>query len=148
MMTTEELKQEKFKYFIEANGGISLPAAGFIYWLGLGIAGYYLDPKIWAIAGFFTSGLIFPLGLLLSKPLKSNLLVKHPLASVVMPAMMAMFLSWPMTIAGFVIDVSLVPLCLAIGMSLHWPVIGWMYGNKSCFIHRISSLNKDRKRTS
>ncbi len=92
MMTTEELKLEKSKYFIEANGGISLPAAGFIYWLALGIAGFYLDPKMWAITGFFSSGLIFPIGLLLSKPLKANLMVKHPLAGLVMPAMMAMFL--------------------------------------------------------
>ncbi len=139
-MTTEELNLEKSKYIIETNGGISLPAAGFIYWLLLGISGYYLEANTWALLGFFTSGLIFPLGLLLSKPLNSNLMVKGPLSSLVMPAMTSMFLSWPMIIAGYLTDISLVPLFLAIGMSLHWPVIGWVYGSNTCFIHAISRV--------
>ena len=31
-MIAEELSLEKSKYMIAANGGIALPAAGFIYW--------------------------------------------------------------------------------------------------------------------
>jgi hypothetical protein len=139
-MTTEELNLEKSRYIVATNGGISLPTAGFIYWLLLGIAGYYLAPRTWCLLGFFTSGLIFPLGLLLSKPMKSNLMLKAPLSGVVMPAMTAMFLSWPMIIAGYVTDFSLVPLFLAIGMTLHWPVIGWMYGSKTCIAHAISRV--------
>ena len=30
-------------------------------------------------------------------------------------------------------EVQLVPLVLAIGMSLHWPVIGWSYGRTTLF---------------
>ena len=139
-MTTEELNVEKSKYMIATNGGIALPAAGFIYWLLLGMAGYYLEANTWALLGFFTSGLIFPLGLLLSKPLHANLMIKGPLSGLVLPAMTSMFLSWPMIISGYLTDVSLVPLLLAIGMSLHWPVIGWMYGSKVCLIHAISRV--------
>jgi hypothetical protein len=95
-------------------------------WLLFGISGYYLNINTWAIIGFFTSGLIFPLGLLLSKPLKSDILAKSPLSSLILPAMTAMFLRWPMIIAGYLTNVSLVQLILAIGMSLHWPAIGWL----------------------
>ena len=137
MNISEELVFEKKKYIIEANGGISLPAAGVVYWLALGVAGFYLEPNEWALLGFITSGLIFPLGMLLSKPLKANLMVKTPLSSLIFPAMVSMFLIWPIIIAGYLTSISLVPLFLAIGMSLHWPAIGWMYGSRVCLIHAI-----------
>ncbi len=139
-MTSHQLDFEKSKYIVQTNGGITLPAAGFIYWLMLGAAGFFLKPNAWTLLSFFTSGLIFPLGLLLSKVFKSDLLAKNALSSLAMPAMTAMFLSWPMIIVGYTTDVSTVPLMLAIGMSLHWPVIGWMYGSKACLIHAISRV--------
>ncbi len=139
-MTTEELNIAKQNYFIQTNGGIALPAAGFIYWFALGICGFFVSQNTWALIGFFTSGMIFPLGLLLSKLLKSNIMAKGPLTSLVMPAMTAMFLSWGMIIPGYLADVSLTPLFIAIGMSLHWPVIGWMYGSKTCLAHAISRV--------
>ncbi len=140
-MTTKELDLERSRYFKETNGGISLPAAGFIYWLILGISGSFLEAGTWALFGFFTSGLIFPLGLLLSKPLNSNLMVKGPLSGLALHAMTSIFLSWPMIIIGYHTDVSLTPLFLAIGMSLHWPVIGWMYACKACLIHAITRVS-------
>lgn len=136
-MNQTDLDLEKKNYFLATSGGISLQASGAIYWLTLGIAGFFLSQNHWAILGFITSGLIFPIGLLLSKPLKSNLMLKRPLSSLVMPAMTAMFLTWPMIITGYFSDVAVVPLFLAIGMSLHWPAIGWMYNSKSCMIHAI-----------
>ena len=72
--------------------------------------------------------------------MKSNFMVKNPLSSLVMPAMGALFLSWLMSIAGYLTDVSFVSLFLAIGMSLHWPVIGWVYGSKTYYIHAVSRV--------
>lgn len=133
----EALELGRSTYFVRTNGGISLPIAGFLYWLALGILGFYLKPETWCLTAFFTSGLIFPIGLALSRPFHSNIMLKAPLSGLVMPAMTAMFLSWPMTIAGYLTDTQLVPLFLAIGMSLHWPVIGWMYGSITCTFHAI-----------
>ena len=134
----EQLLEERKDYFIKANGGISLPAAGVIYWLAFGIAGFYLPKDLWTYAAFFASGLMFPIGMLLSKPLKSNLMVKSALASVVFPALLSMLMTWPITIAATFINLDLVPLSLAIGMAMHWPVIGWMYNCKSCLIHAFA----------
>ncbi len=136
-MNSNQLRLAKREYFIKANGGISLPIAGFVYWLSLGICGFFVSNNTWSLIAFFTSGLIFPLGILLSKPLKSNILAKGPLSTLIMPAIAAMFLSWPMIIAGYITDVHLTPLLVAIGMSLHWPVIGWVYGSKVCLAHAI-----------
>lgn len=44
-----------------------------------------------------------------------------------------MLLFWPMLIAAAKTAPELVPLILAIGMSLHWPVIGWSYGRTGLF---------------
>lgn len=133
----KQFELEKKKFLVDANFGISLPAAGALYWLALGIAGFYLDPHTWSVFGFFGSGLIFPIGLMLSKPLKANLNAKSPFSSLAMPAVASMFLSWPLIIAGFMTDPMLVPLFLAIGMSLHWPAIGWMYGSEVCMFHAL-----------
>lgn len=133
----EQQDQERRSLFLKANGGVSLPAAGVIYWLVVGIAGFYLPKELWTRLSLFATGAIFPLGLLLSKPLKADLMVKSPISSLFFPAFAAMVLSLPITIAVAYVDLQLVPLTLAIGMSLHWPVIGWMYNSKSCLIHAI-----------
>lgn len=137
MNFNDQLSQERKAFFMKANGGISLPASGVIYWLGIGIAGFYLPKELWTYVAFFGSGVIFPLGLLLSKPLKSDLMVKSPLSGIVFPALLAMFMSWPITIAAAYSNLELVPLTLAIGMALHWPIIGWMYNCKSCLVHAL-----------
>lgn len=39
-----------------------------------------------------------------------------------------MMLMFPSAIAAFSVAPELVPLILAIGMSVHWPVVAWTYG--------------------
>ncbi len=124
----ESLNKEKKEYIVATNGGIAMPVAGSLYWFGLAAAGLYLSVKGWALLAFYTSGLIFPLGLLLAKFIKSNLLLRTSLTSVLLPAFISMFLFFPSAIAAFIIAPELVPLILAIGMSVHWPVLGWAYG--------------------
>ncbi|GAB3501824.1 hypothetical protein GCM10027341_29110 [Spirosoma knui] len=131
----QALTAQKRQDFLNANAGISLPVAGAIYWTLLGIAGYYLKPGAWVLLAFCTSGLLFPLGLALQKPFKSNLLLKTPLTSLIPFALIAMMLSWAITIPAASIDKSLVPLCLAVGMSIHWPIIGWLYDSRACQLH-------------
>lgn len=137
MHFAQALDQERRYFLVTSNGGIALPVAGAIYWLVLGLAGFYLKPGQWVLLAFFTSGLIFPLGLLLQKPLRANLLVKTPLSGMIAPALMAMLLSWPVTIAASGVNRSLAPLALAIGMSLHWPMIGWLFKSRVCLLHAV-----------
>ena len=133
----QELVNQKRQFLISANAGISLPIAGAIYWAALAIAGFYLKPSQWTLLAFCTSGLLFPLGLALQKPFKSNLMVKNPLSGLIPYALFSMMLSWGIIIPASSIDKSLVPLCLAIGMSIHWPIIGWLYDSKACQLHAL-----------
>ena len=137
MISTEELNEEKDRLFVQAGGGISLPAAGAIYWLALGLVGFYLPAGAWSITALVTSGLIFPLGILLSKPLGADLFPESPLSNLFLPAILPVGLSLAVTIPAFYVDTSLVPLCLAIGMNLHWPTIGWIYGRPVFIVHAV-----------
>lgn len=130
-----ELEQQKRQLLIDANAGISFPVAGSIYWLALAILGYYLEPNFWIFIAFCGSGLIFPLGLLLDKPLKANSMMKTELTKLTFPALMGMLTFWPSAIIAYGSIPDLVPLILAIGMGAHWPVICWMYGLNTGMYH-------------
>mgnify|MGYP003630739712 FL=1 len=132
----QAIDHERKRYCVAAGGGVSLPVAGALYWAVMGGLGFYLAPSQWAIAAAAGSGLIFPLGILLQAPMRSPFMKsKSPLSGVTMAAIAAINLLWPihiLLIGGFP---EAAPLTLAIGMSLHWPIIGWAYHSRVSLIH-------------
>jgi hypothetical protein len=85
--------------------------------------------------------MIFPLALLLAKPLRADLMIRdHPLNSLAPRAVLAINLLWPLYIAMFATAPALVPLSLAIGMGLHWPIIGWLYNSRACMVHAVARV--------
>jgi hypothetical protein len=88
----------------------------------------------WILLAFVTSGGIFPLALLFAKLFRVNFMGdKTAVTDLLFPAFASMLLFWPIAISAFWTYPQLVPLVLAIGMSLHWPIIGWMYGRTAIF---------------
>jgi len=132
-LTAESIAAEQRRLFLAARSGISAPAAGAVYWLALGIAGFYLPPKTWCLLAFVTSGAIFPLAIALQKPLRANMFVKSALDSMTFPTLLPVMLCFGFTIPAFHVEPQLVPLGLSIGMTMHWPTIGWMYGRTAAF---------------
>lgn len=128
------LRDERLNHYVRLRGGYSVPLAGMIYWLGLGVLGYRLELADWAMAAFLSSGAIFPLALILSRMLNNPFMKeKSAVDSVLLPAFAAMLLFWCFIVAAGQEAPSLVPLILAVGMSLHWPVIGWSYGRTGIY---------------
>ena len=140
-LTIYDLDAARRDLLRRSGGGISMPVAGAIYWAALGTAGYFLTPSQWVLAAFFGSGTIFPLALLLAKPLRSDLMIRnHPLNSLAPRAVLAINLLWPVYFAMFATAPALVPLSLAIGMGLHWPIIGWLYNSRACMEHAVARV--------
>lgn len=138
MISSENLREEKKRILALTGGGISLTVAGGIYWLVAGIFGLFLSEGAWVFSVAFASGLIFPLGLLLEKPLGSKLIPDNaPLAALAGFAVLSINLLWPVHIAIIIVAPELLPLSLAIGMGLHWPIIGWMYDSRACLTHAL-----------
>jgi hypothetical protein len=125
MIDSAELKKLLFAdreaTFFRLRGGFPIPLAGATWWAALGTMGYFVhDPNAWILLTFYASGLLFPLALLYARIFRIDFV--------------SMLLFWPVAIAAFWSYPPLVPLVLAIGLSLHWPVIGWHYARTGIYV--------------
>ncbi len=136
-MTTDlekALRHDRLSSYARLRGGYPIPIAGTLYWLALGVCGYFFSLHNWSLIAFITSGTIFPVALQLAKLFRNDFMKdKAATGSLLFPAFASMLLFWPMAIAAFWTEQELVPLILAIGMSIHWPAIGWTYGRNHIF---------------
>jgi len=83
---------------------------------------------------FATSGLIFPLAILIAKIVRNNFLHDRTSVSDAMfPTLVSMVMFWPIAFSAYPTQPAIVPLILAIGMSVGWPVMGWLYGRTALF---------------
>ena len=129
------LRVERLASYYRLRGGYPVPLAGGIWWTALAFAGFAgLSPGRWNLLAFVTSGLIFPLALGLSRVLRVDFMRdRTAVTDVLVPTFLSMMLFWPIAISAFWTQPVLVPLVLAIGMSIHWPVIGWSYGRPALY---------------
>ncbi|MEZ0244027.1 MAG: hypothetical protein ACAH11_11675 [Sphingomonas sp.] len=128
------LLADRLAAYKRLRGGFPIPLAGVVYWGVLGWLGTFLPVHSWCMIAFIGSGAIFPMALVFAAIFR-NPFMKDKTASgdVLLPAFISMLLFWPMIVAALVIAPQLVPLILAIGMSLHWPVIGLSYGRTGLY---------------
>jgi hypothetical protein len=140
MMDSLELQKllhaDREAAFFRLRGGYPIPLAGATWWALLGAMGYVIpDPKQWTIVVFYASGLLFPLALLYARLFKVDFMHdKSAALDVLFPTFASMLLFWPIAIAALWTDPQLVPLILAIGLSIHWPVIGWHYARTGIYV--------------
>ena len=128
------LLRDRLAAFVRLKGGFPIPLAGAIYWAALGVAGYRLSPEDWSLIAFVFSGSIFPLALLMAKLFGNGFMKDRTAAGdVIFYAFVSMLLFWPIAVAALWEAVQMVPLILAIGMSQHWPVIGWSYARPGLY---------------
>jgi hypothetical protein len=108
--------------------------AGAIWWAVLGLLGYRVQPHLWIFIAFASSGLIFPLAILLARLFRNNFMRdRTSVSDAIFPTVISMVLFWPMAFAAYANAPTMVPLILAIGMSVAWPVMGWLYGRVALF---------------
>jgi hypothetical protein len=129
-----EVRRDQIASFIRLKGGFPFPLAGAMYWVALGVAGYYLPLKPWSLAAFVFSGAIFPLAVILSKLFGCEFMKDRTATGDVLgPAFVSMLLFYAIAVTAFWSAPALVPLVVAVGMSQHWPVIGWSYGKPALY---------------
>src|SRR5665647_515734 len=91
----DQLSMERERLALRAGGGIAAPAAGAIYWGALSVLGLYASPTIWCLVAFVTSGVMFPLALLLQRPTRSSVMVKDsPVANAGMVGFVNVAAGW------------------------------------------------------
>lgn len=130
----QTLKEHRLQQYVRLKGGFPIPLAGAVYWALLGFLGFSMDLESWVAIALPASGAIFPLALLFAKIFNCQFMKdKSAIDDVLLPAFIGMLLFWPMLVVAAKTSPTMVPLILAIGMSIHWPVIGWSYGRTSIF---------------
>lgn len=129
------LEDDRLASYYRLRGGFPVPLAAAAWWTGLAGAGYAgMKLGLWIFIAAVSSGLIFPLALLIAKLFKCEFLKdRTEVTSVLVPTFLSMLMFWPLAISAWWSFPQLFPLVLAIGMSLHWPVIGWTYGRAALF---------------
>lgn len=131
---TQALLAEREAAYRRLRGGFPIPLAGATWWLALAALGTTLTPGYWIFVAFVSSGIIFPLALLYARlfgvPFMQD---RTAVSSVILPAFVSMLCFWPLAVAAWWHHAPLVPLVLAVGMALHWPVIGWSYARTGLF---------------
>ena len=116
---------------------VAFPVAGALYWLVLGICGYMLTRDSWRCVALIGSVMIFPTAFLIARVFKANLFVRdNPLASLgALPMATVGLLPFALYVVLDGSTIQLLPLALAIGMSLPFAILGWMYGSRVCTYH-------------
>ena len=129
------LLKDRLESYARLRGGFPIPLAGTVYWLAIAAGSTMFDPSTLLFYSFIGTGAIFPLALLFAQIFRNDFMKdSSAVDSVLVPAFVSMLLFWPMIVAATMegsADIALV--ILAIGMSIHWPVIGWSYGRPVIF---------------
>jgi len=77
-----QLLRERLESYAALSGGYPVPLAGMIYWAALCVYGHVATLHNWSVIAFITSGLIFPLAVVLAKVLRKDFMkAKGPVDS-------------------------------------------------------------------
>ncbi len=137
VLNQSSLDEAKRDLLSRSGGIVAFPVTGLLFWFALSICGFMLTPDAWRLVAFIGSGLLVPTALLIAKLFKTNLYVPgHPLAALGGLPMASVTL--PLFPVYVVLDgpaIHVLPLAFAIGMGLHFPLVGWMYGSRVCTFH-------------
>jgi len=113
--------------------GLGMPLAGLVFWLAMaGLDAFStLPPKTLALAMFFGTGAVFPLGWALTRALGGDLMAKHPqLTPLGMTLNFIQFAYWPALLAVYGREPLLVPLLMGTLFGSHFIPYGWFYRSR------------------
>lgn len=134
-MTLEEMRKD---FETSANRSISMPIAGAIVWLLVGVASTRFDERTGLLILLFGSGAIFPIALLIAKFRGENLVASgNPLARLIGHGILMVNLLWALHIPLFLYAPAFVPLSVGIGLGLHWIVYSWIIQHPLGVIHAV-----------
>ena len=117
---------ERLAIYRRVRGLFVVLAAFAIYWLALGVLGFFVSIRLWCAIAVAGTGLLVPLAAGLARWFgRSAARDRNAGGDVIVPALVAMMLCWPLALATLTHAPLLLPLVLATALSLHWPVLGW-----------------------
>lgn len=120
------------------NRSISMPLAGALVWLIVGLISLKLNFKFSLYILLFSTGVIFPIALLISKYRNEALTAStNPLSKLMGLCIVMVNLLWGIHLPLIFLAPEFVPLSLGIGLGLHWVVYSWVVQHPLGIIHSV-----------
>ncbi|AGA59161.1 MAG: hypothetical protein C6W55_16830 [Thermobacillus sp.] len=134
-MTLDELKDDLIRV---ARGGYPVFIAGALYWLAMGVLGLIIEGKTLALCYLLGVGSIFPLGLLLGRLLKADLMSRNPLGALsgIVGGIQAFFL--PLWIVIYIEHFELIPFAIGLLAGSHFLPYIWIYRSRTYLFLTLS----------
>ena len=122
----------------DSNRSLSMPLAGLIVWAAVSVVSLFVDLKTSVFIALFSTGVIFPIALLISK-LRNELLVssKNPFAKLMGLCILMVNLLWAIHLPLVFGAIEYAPLTIGIGLGLHWVVYSWIIQHPLGIIHSV-----------
>jgi hypothetical protein len=134
----ETLRDLRLAYERETNRSLSMPLAGALVWLAIGICGYLLPANRADVVMLFGTGMIFPAALLIGKLRRENLTDRlNPLSRLMGMSVLMVNLLWAVHLPLLLGAPRFFPLSLGIGLGIHWIVYSWIIQHPVGLIHAI-----------
>lgn len=137
MIDSDLLDQERALIFLHTQGSVYLPLIGIVFWPSLGIAGYFLSAQVWCLSVLAIFAALLPISIVVLSVLLKKISSKSPLATLMWPALLPVFMSFGFTLTVYFSDLSLVPVAFVLGLALHWPVFAWLYNQPVYGVHFV-----------
>lgn len=135
---TLNLESYRADFEKSSNRSISMPLAGALVWFIVGLISLKLDFKISLYVLLFSTGIIFPLALLISKfrheALTSSV---NPLSKLMGMSIVMVNLLWGIHLPLIFFAPEFIPLTLGIGLGLHWVIYSWVVQHPLGIIHSV-----------
>jgi len=123
-----EFEAERDRLALLTRKGIGMPAAGMLYWLGVAILLRQFPQKTALVFSFALTGVVFPLGALLTRIAGGDLFAKSATLTPLglMLAAVQLFY-WPVVILVFNRAPDWTPFALAVLFGSHFLPYAWLY---------------------
>jgi hypothetical protein len=119
--------------------GVGLPIAGVAFWVAASGVFYLVSPKLAGLVVMLATGLVFPLGIVISRLLKGDVLAKQPPLSDLGGILAAVQLfDWPIIILCYVLLPVWLPFVLAVLFGSHFLPYGWLYQSRGYYFLGIA----------
>lgn len=114
--------------------GVGLPLAGIVYWIGASVLFQALPMKRAALLAMLATGLVFPLGLLISRLLAADLFARRPpLSSLGGILALVQLCYWPVILLCYALFPVWMPFVLAVLFGSHFLPYGWLYQSRGYY---------------
>jgi len=114
--------------------GIGLPIAGTVFWIAASWVFYLVPFKLGGMVVMVATGLVFPLGILVSRLLKGDVMAKQPPLSDLGGILAAVQLFyWPLIILCYLVLPVWLPFVMAVLFGSHFLPYGWLYQSRGYY---------------